>query len=95
VYVPFVLSHEARVMFVGEEGGFVEGGAIQSFIAEVGWRTVGIPFLANVRLTLRLPVVFLPFLLPFLFLCLIIVIIGTLCYKMNRLTTFEAGALSP
>jgi hypothetical protein len=48
-----------------------------------------------VRLALRLPVVLLPFLLPFLFLCLVIVIIGTLCYEMTRLTLLEAGALSP
>jgi hypothetical protein len=48
-----------------------------------------------VRLALRLPVVFLPFLLPILFWCLVIVIIGTLCYEMTRLTAFEAGALSP
>jgi hypothetical protein len=48
-----------------------------------------------VHLALCLPVVLLPFLLPFLFLCLVIVIIRTLCYKMTRLTTFEVGALFP
>jgi hypothetical protein len=48
-----------------------------------------------VHLTLRLPVVLLPFLLPILLLCLVIVIIGTLCYERTRLTAFEAGALSP
>jgi hypothetical protein len=48
-----------------------------------------------VGLTLRLPVVLLPFLVPILFLCLVIVIIGTSCYEMTRLTAFEAGALSP
>jgi hypothetical protein len=47
-----------------------------------------------VRLALRLSVVLLPFFLPFLFLSLVIIIIGTLCYKMTRLTTFEAGVFS-
>jgi hypothetical protein len=50
--------------------------------------------LSNVRLVLCLPIVLIPFLLPFLFLCLVIIIIGTLCYKMTRLTALEAGALS-
>jgi hypothetical protein len=54
-----------------------------------------IPFFSNVRLALCLPIVLLPFLIPFLFLCLVIVIIGTLCYEMTRLTALEAGALSP
>jgi hypothetical protein len=48
-----------------------------------------------VRLALRLPIVLLPFLLPILFLCLVIVINGILCYEMTRLNAFEAGALSP
>jgi hypothetical protein len=31
---------------------------------------------------------------PSFLLCLVIIIIGTLCYKMTRLTTLEAGVLS-
>ncbi len=46
-------------------------------------------------LALRLLVVFLLLLLPILFLFLVINVIGTLCYEMTSLTTFEAGALSP
>jgi hypothetical protein len=48
-----------------------------------------------VCLTLRLLVVFLFLLLPILFLSLVIIVIGALCYKMTSLTAFEAGALSP
>jgi hypothetical protein len=48
-----------------------------------------------VRLTLRLRIVLLFLLLPMLFLCLVILIIGTLSYKMTSLTAFEAGAFSP
>jgi hypothetical protein len=58
-------------------------------------KTVGVSFFSNVRLDLRLPVVLLPLLLTFLFLCLVIVIIGTLCYEMTRITALKAGALSP
>jgi hypothetical protein len=47
-----------------------------------------------VRLALRLPVELL-LLLPFLILCLIILIIGTLGNKMTSLTTLEARTLSP
>jgi hypothetical protein len=83
------------VILVGEEVGLVEGGGNPSFIVRVGCKIVEVPFFAYVCLALRLPVVFLPLLLPFLFLCLVIIIIKTLCYKMTRLITFEAGALSP
>jgi hypothetical protein len=48
-----------------------------------------------VRLALRLPVVLLFLLLPMLFLYLVILIIGTLNYKMTSLSAFEAEALSP
>jgi hypothetical protein len=48
-----------------------------------------------VCLALCLPVVLFSFLVSIFFLCLVIVIIGTLCYEMTRLTAFEAGALSP
>jgi hypothetical protein len=48
-----------------------------------------------VCLTLRLLVVFLLLILPILFLSLVIIIIGALCYEMTRLTAFEAGSLSP
>jgi hypothetical protein len=47
-----------------------------------------------VCLALRLLVVFL-FLLPVLFLSLVIIVIGALCYKMTSLTAFEAAAFSP
>jgi hypothetical protein len=47
-----------------------------------------------VCLALRLLVVFLLILLPVLFLSLIIIVIGALCYEMTSLTAFEAGALS-
>jgi hypothetical protein len=39
-------------------------------------------------------VVFLLLLLPVLFLSLVIIVIGALCYEMTSLTAFEAGALS-
>jgi hypothetical protein len=51
-----------------------------------------VPLFADVRLALRFPVVFLLLLLPFLFLSLVMYIIGTLGNKMTGLTT---GALSP
>jgi hypothetical protein len=66
----------------------------KSLIVGVGWRTVWVPLLADVSLALRLPIVFLPLLFPFLFLCLVIIIIETLCNKMTRLTAFEAQTLS-
>jgi hypothetical protein len=47
-----------------------------------------------VCLALRLLVVFLLLLLPVLFLSLVIIVIGALCYEMTSLTAFEAGALS-
>jgi hypothetical protein len=46
------------------------------------------------RLALRLPVILL-LLLPMSFLCLVILIIGTLSNKVTSLTTFEAGVFSP
>jgi hypothetical protein len=46
------------------------------------------------RLALHLLVVFLLLLLPVLFLSLVIIVIGELCYKMTSLTAFEARALS-
>jgi hypothetical protein len=48
-----------------------------------------------VCLALRLLVVFLLLPLPVLFLSLVIIIIGALCYEMTSLTAFEARALSP
>jgi hypothetical protein len=81
--------------FIGEERRFVESRGSQSFIVGVGWRTVGVPFLSKVRLALRFPIILLSLLPPMLFLCLVIIIIGTLCYKMTSLTAFEAGVFSP
>jgi hypothetical protein len=48
-----------------------------------------------VCLALRLLVVFLLLPLPILFLSLVIIIIGALCYEMTHLTALEVGALSP
>jgi hypothetical protein len=48
-----------------------------------------------VRFALCLPIVLFLLLLPSLFLSLVILIIGTLCNKMTRLTTFEARTLFP
>jgi hypothetical protein len=48
------------------------------------------------RLTLCLPVILLLLLLlPMSFLCLVILIIGTLSNKVTSLTAFEAGTFSP
>jgi hypothetical protein len=47
-----------------------------------------------VCLALRLLVVLL-FPLPVLFMSLVIIIIGALCYEITSLTAFEAGELSP
>jgi hypothetical protein len=48
-----------------------------------------------VRLALRLLVVLLLLPFPLLFLSLVIIIIGALCYEMTSLTAFEAGVFSP
>jgi hypothetical protein len=48
--------HEASVMLVGEEGGFVEGGGRKSLVVVVGRRVIQIPFLSDVRLTLLFPI---------------------------------------
>jgi hypothetical protein len=82
------------MVLVGEERRLVEGRGGESFVVEVGRRTIRVPLFAKVRLTLRLLVglLFLPLPIPFLF--LIICIIGTLSNKMTCLITFEAGALS-
>jgi hypothetical protein len=47
-----------------------------------------------VRLALGLPVALLFLSFPMLLLCLVIIVIGALCYKVTSLTTFEAGAFS-
>jgi hypothetical protein len=83
------------VTFVGEERRHVEGRGNQSFIVGVGRGAVRIPFLSKVRLALCLPVVLLLLPLPALFLSLVIITIGALCYEMTSLIAFEAGTLSP
>jgi hypothetical protein len=90
-----LLSHEASMAFVGEERRLVEGRGSQSFIIGVRCGAIRIPLLSKMCLALCLLVVFLFFLLPILFLSLVIIIIGTLCYEMTSLTTFEAGVISP
>jgi hypothetical protein len=82
------------VAFVGEERGLVEGRGSESFVVGVGGRAVRVPFLSEVCLALCLPVA-LFLLLPALFLSLVTIIIGTICYKVTSLTAFEAGSLSP
>jgi hypothetical protein len=83
------------VAFVGEERGLVEGRGSESFVVGVGGRAVRVPFFFEVCLALCLPVALFLLLLSALFLSLVTIIIGTLCYEMTSLTAFEAGALSP
>jgi hypothetical protein len=79
-------------MLVGEEGRFVKGRGGESFVVGVGRRTIRVPFLAKVCLSLSLLVSLLLF--PLLLLFLVTIIIGTISDKMTNLTTLEAGALS-
>jgi hypothetical protein len=83
------------VAVVGEEQRLVESRGSQFFIIGVRCGAVRIPLLSKVCLALRLLVVFLLLLLSVLFLSLVIIVIGALCYEMTSLTAFEAGALSP
>jgi hypothetical protein len=83
------------VTFIGEEGRLVEGRGGESFVVEVGRRAVRVLFLSEVCLALCLPVALFLILLPALFLSLVTIIIGTICYKVTSLTAFEAGAISP
>jgi hypothetical protein len=83
------------VAFVGEERRLVEGRGSESFVVRVRGRAIRVPFLSEVCLALCLPVALFLILLPALFLSLVTIIIGTICYKVTSLTAFEAGALSP
>jgi hypothetical protein len=75
-------------MLIGEEGRFVEGGGGESFVVRVGRRTIRVPLLAKMCLTLSLLVSLLLF--PLVPLLLVTIIIGTISDKMTNLTTLEA-----
>jgi hypothetical protein len=79
---------------VGEERRLVESRGGKSFVVRVGRRAIRVPLFDKVCLALRLLVSLLLLPLPAFLLFLVISIIGTICYKMTILTTFEAGALS-
>jgi hypothetical protein len=76
------------MIFIGEEGHFVEGGGGESFIVGVRRRTIRVSLLSKVCLALSLFVCLLLF--PLVSLFLVTIIIGTVSDKMTNLTTFEA-----